>query len=103
MVGEDEAEEVGVEEEDLGMRTGATARGATRQVAALLGDAGARAMIVGARAEARHRGGESAITVLPEVADGGVAQVTQMPVTGATAVTAAVAAVGTVADVGDSA
>ena len=99
---EDEAEEAEADRVSE-TRTGAIVQEVIRRVAVLLGDAGARAMIVGARAGARHRGGESAITVLPEVADGGVAQVTQMPVTGATAVTAAVAAVGTVADVGGSA
>jgi hypothetical protein len=107
MVAEDEAEEVGVQEEDLGMRTGAIAQGATRRVAALLGDGGVRAMIVGVRAEALLPEGESAITVLPEVVaavvvDGGAARATQMPATGALAVIVAVAAVGTVADVGGS-
>jgi len=102
VVVEDEAEEAEADRVSE-TRTGAIVQEVIRRVAVLLGDAGARAMIVGARAGARHRGGESAITVLPEVADGGVAQVTQMPVTGATAVTAAVAAVGTVADAGGSA
>lgn len=103
VVEEDEAEEGEVEEEDSGMRTGVIVRGATRQVAALLGDAGARAMIVGVRAEARRRGGESAITVLREVVasvDVGAARATRMLATGATVVIAAVAVVGTVADVG---
>lgn len=102
VVEEDEAEE-GEVEEDSGMRTEVTAQGATRQVAALLGDAGARVTIVGVRAEARRRGGESAITVLREVVaavDGGAAQATRMPATGAIAVIAAVAVAGTVADVG---
>jgi hypothetical protein len=105
MVVGDEAEEEEVEvEEDLGTRTGATAQGATRQVAARLGDAEARAMIVGARAGALHPEGESAITVLREVVevDGGAARATPMLVTGATAVIAAVAVVGTVVDAGGS-
>lgn len=103
MVVGDEAEEEGEVEEDSGMRTGAIAQGATRQVAARLGDAEARAMIVGVRAEAHLQGGESAITVLREVEEGGVARATQMLVTGATAVIAAAAVVGTVVDVGGSA
>ena len=102
MVVEDEAEEVEADR-DSGTRTGVIVQGAIRQVAVLLGDAGARAMIVGARAGARHRGGESAITVPREVVDEGVARATQMPATGAIAVIAAVAVVGIVADVGDSA
>jgi len=105
MVGEDEVEEAEVEE-DSGTRTEAIARGVIRQVAALLGDAGARAMIVGARAEALLPGGESAIKVLREVVavvvDGDAAQATRMLATGATAGTAAVAVVGTVVDVGGS-
>lgn len=106
MVVGDEAEEEVEEEEDLGMRTGAIAPGATRQVAARQGDAEARAMIVGVRAEAHLQGGESAITVLREVVvvvDGGAARATQMLVTGATAVIAAAAVVGTVVDAGGSA
>lgn len=104
MVVGDEVEEVEVDR-DSGTRTGAIVRGATRQVEVLLGDAGARAMIVEVRAGVRHRGGESAITVLPEVAavDEGVARAIQMLATGAIAVIAAVAAVGTVVDVGGSA
>lgn len=106
MAGEDEVEEVGVDR-DSETRIEAIAQGATRQVAALLGDAGARAMIVGARAEALHRGGESAITVLPDevvvvVEAGGAARATRMLATGATAGIAAVAVVVTVADVGGS-
>lgn len=102
MVVEDEAEEAEVDR-DSGTRTGAIAQGAIRQVAALLGDVGARAMIVGARVGARHRGGESAITALREVVDGGVARATRMLATGVTAVIAAAAVVGTAADVGGSA
>lgn len=102
VVVEDEAEEVEADR-GSGTRTGVIVQEAIRQVAVLLGDAGARAMIVGARAEARHRGGESAITVPREVVDEGVARATQMPATGAIAVIAAVAVVGIVADVGDSA
>jgi hypothetical protein len=104
MVVGDEAEEEVEVEEDSEMRTGAIAQGATRQVAARLGDAEARAMIVGARAEALLPEGESAITVLREavVVDGGAARATQMLVTGATAVIAAVAVVGTVVDAGGS-
>jgi len=101
MVGEEGAEEEAEVEEDSGMRTGVIVREATRRVAALLGDAGARAMIVGVRAGARHRGGESAITVLREVVvDGGAARATRMLATGAIAVIAVVAVVGIVADVG---
>lgn len=104
MVVGDEVEEVGADRVS-GMRTGVIVQGATRLVAVLLGDAEARAMIVEVRAGARHRGGESAITVLREVAavDEGVARAIQTLATGAIAVTAAAAAVGTVADVGDSA
>ena len=60
-------------------------------------------MIVGVRAEARHRGGESATTVLREVVaavDVGAARATRMLATGAIAVIAVVAVAGTVADVG---
>lgn len=53
VVVEDEAEEVEADR-DSGTRTGVIVQGAIRQVAVLLGDAGARAMIAGARAEARH-------------------------------------------------
>lgn len=104
MVVGDEVVEVEADR-DSGMRTGVIVQGATRQVAVLLGDAEARAMIVEVQAGARHRGGESAIIALREVAavDEGVARAIQMLATGAIAVTAAVAAVGTVADVGDSA
>lgn len=102
VVVEDEAEEVEVDR-DSGTRTGVIVQGAIRQVAVLLGDAEARVMIAGARAGARHREGESAITVPREVVDEGVARATQMPATGATAVIAAVAAAGIVADVGGSA
>ena len=104
MVGEEDGVEAGeAEGEGSGMRTGVIAQGATRQVAALRGDAGARAMIVGVRAEARHRGGESATTVLREVVaavDVGAARATRMLATGAIAVIAVVAVAGTVADVG---
>jgi len=107
VVVEDEAEEAEVGR-DLGTRTGAIVQEAIHRVAALLGDAGARAMIVEARVGARHQGGESAITVPQEVVvvvvvDGGAARATQMPATGATAVIAAVAVVGIVVDVGGSA
>lgn len=102
MVVEDEAEEAEVVR-DSGTRTGAIVQGVIRQVAALLGDVGAQAMIVEVRAGARHREGESAITVPREVVDGGAARAIQMPATGATAVIAAVAAVGIVVDVGGSA
>lgn len=104
MVVGDEVVEVEADR-DSGTRTGVIVQGATRLVAVLLGDAEARAMIVEVRAGARHRGGESAIIALREVAavDEGVARAIQMLATGAIAVTAAVAAVGTVADVGDSA
>lgn len=106
VVVEDEAEEAEVGR-DSGTRTGAIVQEAIHRVAALLGDAGARAMIVEARVGARHQGGESAITVPQEVVvvvvDGGAARATQMPATGATAVIAAVAVVGIVVDVGGSA
>jgi hypothetical protein len=53
-------------------------------------------MTVGVPVEARHRGGESAITVLldgvAEVAEGAV-QAIRMPATGVTAETAAVAGI----------
>ena len=92
--------------EDSGMMTEAIAPGATRQVAARLGDAEARVTIVGARAGALHLEGGSAITVLREVVvvvDGGAARATRMLATGATAVIAAVAVAGTAVDAGDSA